>query len=95
MTLFVEDRLQLSTVCRASVEDEGNVARVSLNIGKSITAPLSLRAHEQVRAAVAAAAVRWGAFTIAGHAKYLGNWLGPTWGMRLWDDVFQKMQDRA
>ena len=72
-----------------------HVSCLRLHHGKSIIVPLSLAPHDQVRAAVASAAATWGAFTVAGHAKYLGFYLGPTRGSLIWDTVFAKMQERA
>ena len=73
----------------------GDISGLRLHYGKSMVVPLMLAPFEQVRHRIAAVAPRWGAFSIAGHAKYLGFLLGPTRGDLLWDDIFRRMEERA
>ena len=71
------------------------ISRLHLHPSKSVVVPLYLGGHDEVRASLMNAARAWGAFKIAGHAKYLGYMLGPTRGEQAWSDALRKMHERA
>jgi len=71
------------------------ISRLRLHPSKSVVVPLYLGGHDEVRASLMHVARAWGAFKIAGHAKYLGFVLGPTRGEQAWSDAVRKMHERA
>lgn len=75
--------------------DFGRVARLHLNMSKTVVVPLCNYEENVVRECLVREAPDWGGVYIAGAAKYLGYFVGPAGESQPWSGPLSKYLERA
>ena len=72
-----------------------SVSGLQLNIGKTVCVPLFQYIEGEVRDLISRQAPDWGGVLIAPAAKYLGFYVGPGRGHKLWNTPLQKYSEKT